>query len=362
MFASCSATRSSAKPPAVIHKDVELPGADGRTFPTGRLARIWTAHAPAMARAIDDLLPRIDIVHIHELWHHPHYVAARAARRTGTPYVITIHGELDPWAIGHRYWRKRLYMALIQRGIIGRATALHAITAAEVDQISPFAGTSPITVIPNGVSKNQFDSAAPSRNSQSLSDHIGDRRIVLFMSRLHKKKGLDLLVSGFKRVAETRNDVVLVIAGPDDGGYRRQVESMVKAACIGDRTIFTGLLLGEEKVALLLSAEVFVLPSYSEGLPIAVLEAMAAGLPVLISRFCNLPEVEETGSGSVIDADAGQLAEALAKMLGDPDRQNAMGEAGRQLVGERFSWPRIANQFSQLYDGIVTNKITDSIS
>ena len=182
------------------------------------------------------------------------------------------------------------------------------------------------------------------------------KRIVLFLSRLHEKKGLDILASSFGRIAQRFPDTHLVLAGPDDG-MGAQVDEWLRKAGVAHKATRTGMLEGEDKGAALTAASVFVLPSYSENFGIAVLEAMAAGVPVAISDQVNLwREVEMGGAGLVSPCDTNSFTGLLEQLLGDPTAARRMGEAGRKLAREKFTWPRIAIELETLYADVAARR------
>jgi glycosyltransferase involved in cell wall biosynthesis len=163
------------------------------------------------------------------------------------------------------------------------------------------------------------------------------------MARLHPKKGLDLLLPAWSKLACRHKDWELLIAGPDEQGYRAAVEAMVRNLELGSSVTLTGPVTGGTKIQLLLSADLFVLPSYSEGLPVAVLEAMACRVPTVASRESNIPELESKGGGWLCDANKDSVQAALENALRCSDTERkSRGLAARKLVETRYSWPIIA--------------------
>ncbi len=333
---------------------VPIDGTATRLFPTGPLALVWTGHSPTMARALRLAAAHHDLVHIHELWHYPGYAAARAAWKVGRPYMVTVHGGLGPVALGRKALRKSLYMATFQRRILVGAAVLQAFTEAEAGHIRQHVPGAAVAVIPNGVRPEAFDDLPVGADFPGNGGDLSGKRVVLFLGRVHPGKGLDILARAFAQVARQRPDARLVIAGPDEGGYSARVQSILRKGRVLDRASFTGMLTGPHRLAALARADVFVLPSYFEGFSMAVLEALACGLPVVISRQCNFPEVAQAGAGLVIDTDAGQLAQALAQLLdAAPEQRRDMGERGRRLVRERYTWDAIAARMADLYRQVV---------
>jgi glycosyltransferase involved in cell wall biosynthesis len=186
---------------------------------------------------------------------------------------------------------------------------------------------------------------------------IGTRRVVLFLGRLNFKKGLDLLVPAFAEARAADPDLHLVIAGPDDG-MRRDIESWAAKGGIGHRVTFTGMLDHQRKLEAFRDSAMFVLPSYSENFGIAVVEAMACGVPVAISDKVNIwREVRDAGAGLVGTTTVASVAEQITRLARDPDAA-AMGARGRRLVEERFSWDRIAEDLEAVYRSLAVKKRT----
>jgi glycosyltransferase involved in cell wall biosynthesis len=179
---------------------------------------------------------------------------------------------------------------------------------------------------------------------------------VLHLGRINFKKGLDILVDSFSRIAKSRPDVHLVIAGPDEDGYGAKVRRWLQEKGVAGRATFTGMLAGDLLLAALRDASVFALPSYSENFGIAVIEAMACGVPVVISNKINIcREVRESGAGLVTPCDAVAFADALGTVLADVSLRTSMGQKGRQLVREHFSWLNVASKLEAAYEAIITS-------
>jgi glycosyltransferase involved in cell wall biosynthesis len=328
-------------------------GVNLQLFREGFLARWWSGYSPGLARVVAQEVGKFDLVHIHELWSHPHLAAYRAARKAKKPYVVTVHGGLEPWAINHKALKKKVYSALIQRRILQKAAGLHAITAEEIKHIRGFGVDNEVFMIPNGINPQEFQLLPARRELERLYPQLVGKQVVLFLGRLHPVKGLDILARAFGKVARERDDLCLLVVGPDSAGYQAEVAKILEAEGALGKVVFAGMLTGREKLAALGGADIFVLPSYSEGFSIAILEAMACGLPVVITRQCHFPEVAEAGAGLVIESEVGQLAAAMEQLLGDPQLRQAMGSNGRRLISEKFTWNIIADQMRGLYEAVL---------
>ena len=306
----------------------------------------WMRHRSLRAR-FRHQVERVDGLHIHGLWEQSTALAARTARDLRKPYVLSAHGMLEPWALANRRMKKRIYAALVERRNIDGAACLHALTHAEAEDYRRFGYRGPIAVIPNGVhipqslSADLFFEQFPGLRHQ---------RLLLFLGRLHPKKGLDILIESWSALAGQWPDAHLVLAGPDCEGTRALLDRKIQELGLTADITFTGMLSGELKWSALAASECFLLPSYSEGLSISVLEAMGAGIPVIISEQCNLPEVEHAHAGWVIQSNPRSLTYAMREVLThSPSANLQMGRKGRALIEERYTWPSVAARMAELY-------------
>lgn len=286
----------------------------------------------------------IDVAHLHSMWSPIPHGAARGLARAGVPYCLCPHGMLDAWSMRQSRQRKRLHLALVSRRTMARAAFVHALNEHEAACVRAFGFGSPIEVLGNGINPEMLDALPSPGLFRAAHPELGDDPFVLFLSRLHHKKGLDLLAPAFGQLAQTHPWVRLVVVGPD-GGARAGFESGV--AGVADRVLLTGPLYGDQKLAALADASVFCLPSRQEGFSVAICEAMAAGLPIVISDACHFPEAIDAGAGRLCELDPDSIARSLREVL-DGDGK-AMGERGRRLVVDHYTWPAIAARSLELY-------------
>jgi glycosyltransferase involved in cell wall biosynthesis len=322
-------------------------GVEIRVFAQGP-PRFFATSWP-LAQALDAAVRDADVVHIHSLFLFHVWAAARACRRHGKPYLLRPHGTLDPFIRQRRQVPKRVLGLLFQDRVIREAAALHWTAAEEGELAAPASLGARGVVVPNGLDLSEFAALPPAGALRARFPEIGDRRIVLFLSRLNFKKGLDLLIPAFARVAAQHQDLHLVIAGPDDG-MEAQARGWVAEHGIGERASFAGLVSGPAKLAALRDAACFALPSYSENFGIAVIEAMACGLPVLISDKVNIwREIAGAGAGVVARTEVADVAAKLDRLLADPAAAGAMGARGRAYVGAHYDWAKIAERLEAVY-------------
>jgi glycosyltransferase involved in cell wall biosynthesis len=330
--------------PDEIYSTLEHPKLALTHWPTSRT--IWLQDRELRARFREEV-KRADGIHIHGLWEHSTAIACHTARALRTPYILSAHGMLQSWALANKKLKKRIYSALFERANVNGAACLHALTHAEAQDYRRFGSSRPIAVIPNGVhipgsvSPELFYTQFPA---------LKGKRIILFLGRIHFKKGLDLLVKSWATLAKKWPEAHLVLAGPDFENTRSTVEQLIAERGISDQVLLTGMLPGEMKWSALAAAQCFVLPSYSEGLSVSILEALGIGLPVIITEQCNLPDVKLIHAGWCIQPDVDQLSCSISEFLNNsPEANREIGARGRNLILKRYNWTSVANQMSDLY-------------
>ena len=322
---------------------------------TGR----FTRH-PDLRRITDEAVAEADIVHIAALWEEIQHQAAIAARRRKVPYIISPHGMLDPWSLARNRWIKRLYLIWRLRKDLNRAAALHFTCEVERDLTAPLRLSPPAIVEPNGLDLAEFNDLPPAGTFRSRHPSLGDRPIVLFLSRIDPKKGLDLLIPAF---AAGPKEAMLVIAGPDLAGYRAAVEAMVEKHGLNDRVIFTGMLRGRDRVEAMTAATIFALPSYQENFGIVVAESLAAGVPVVISDQVNIhAEISRAGVGGVVPAQIEPLAAELRRWLEDGSMRAQAAARCRGFVWEHYDWVKIAERWIGHYERAVIGQGSGPLS
>lgn len=289
-----------------------------------------------------------DFVHLHGVWDTILRGVATEARRHAVPYAVRPAGTLDPWSLRQRRWKKRVALALVVRRMLNGAAFLHALNSDEAQLFAPLRLRVPVEIVPNGVFVEEIEPLPPRGTFRATQPALGRRPFILFLGRLHYKKGLDYVADAFAAIAPWLPEVMLVVAGPD-GGAQRGFEERVTAAGLRDRVLLVGPLYGEEKLAALADAACFCLPSRQEGFSVAITEAMACHVPVVVSRACHFPEVADAGAGEVVDLCPEAVAAALTRVMSDELLRARMGRAGRELVISRFTWPRVAERLTDAY-------------
>lgn len=299
-------------------------------------------YAPGMWRMASALVADCDVVHGHGFYVAPNWVLGREARRLRKPLIYHPHGMFEPWILERSRGKKRIAHWLFENANFRHARLWRALTGKEADQIRAQGITAPVIICPNGIDPVSF-ARVPGLRTNCVQK---TRRELLFLARLHPKKGLDLLMQAWASLpSDLRRDWRIVIAGPDELGHRAEIEALVARLGIAADVAFTGSVSGESKLAVLASADAFVLPSYSEGFSVAILEALACRLPVVATHACNFPDLEKQGGGWCVHSTVEGVWQGLQALLSATDSERAQrGEQGRMLVERAYTWPQIALQ------------------
>ena len=306
--------------------------------------RGWSLSLP-LAAWIRRSVGHYDVLHVHSLFSFPTLVAADAARRANVPYVLRPLGSLDPWSLDRGRWKKRLYISLVERRNLERAAAVHATSERERQAIRRWSpGISP-AVLPIGI--DTCTPAACGGNAHAPRHPIR----FLFLSRLHEKKGLDTLFDALSRLVDV--DWHLDVAGDGDPRYVAGLKEQVDRRGYAPRVAFRGFVTGSDKQTLLEQADIFVLPSRDENFGLAVAEAMAAGLPVVVSTDVAIADdIVAHGAGVAVSQDASELADALDRLTRNEGLRRRMSDRASTFAREVFSWTVIAPQLVALYERV----------
>lgn len=322
-------------------------GAPVRAFP------VQTPRTIGYSRSLLDGIfqGKPDILHSHGLWLYPSACVNAWTRKSGRPYIVSPHGMLDSWAASRSRLKKRIAGWLYETQHLRGAGCLHALCEQEAKSIRAFGLTNPICIIPNGV--DLPDLSAPAGSPPWAGAIPAHGRVLLFLGRLHEKKNLHGLL---KAMAELHGEAPmhglrdwrLAVAGWDQAGYGAALKAGLGALGLEDRVVFIGPVSGSAKDAALRCADAFILPSLSEGLPMAVLEAWAYSLPVAMTEACNLPQGFKARAAFELMLPG--LRSSLQEFLSlDRAGLKSMGERGRALAAEKFAWSEIAAKLAKVY-------------
>jgi glycosyltransferase involved in cell wall biosynthesis len=334
--------RHSAVP---LGRPVDLEGVSIHYFSVPALRRLFWS--PGLSVKLRKTVSEFDLVHLHSIFLWPTYVAARAARRAGVPYVMSPRGMLVGDIIRRKSRLvKSAWIGLIERRSLAQAAALHVTAQIEGDEAKAMGLRLPgVFCVPNGVS---WPSTHPGLAAGPFRDV--PRPYALFLSRINRKKGLDRLIRAWAGVPQ----LTLIVAGNDDENYLPEVSALAGSRGVTDRVRFVGPVSDEHKWALYENAEMFILPSYSENFGNVVAEAMAMGCPVIVTPDVGLAQlVRETGAGVVTSGEPEILSRVIADLHHDEVRRKRLGSRGRQTAIERLSWDGVAAQMEAEYARIL---------
>ena len=342
-----TANGSNPELPAAMETPVLCQDVPTRYFPLRTPRRFFCSR---MGFQLSRGLASFDLVHIHTLWNLTSSPAAAAARRSGVPYVISPRGMLESAARKHRHWRKRFAYALMERHNLRNAALLHATSEIERNTLGQLGLDVPICMLPNGIERLADRHAQRNRFRQTL-ELPADVPLIAWIGRIHPIKRLDLLASAFAQLRAVLPHAHLVIAGPDEGHYRARVEPLFRAAA--HHVHWIEALDDNGKQALLADADALVLCSESESFAMIVVEAMAAGVPTVVTRNSPWQQIETARCGYWTEHKPQAIAAALVEVLTRPAAAASMGERARQLIQSEFLWSSIAAGMAQQYSTVL---------
>jgi glycosyltransferase involved in cell wall biosynthesis len=311
------------------------------------------AFSPALRRALATRLATYDVVHIHSLFLFPQYAAYREATRQCIPYVVSPCGALDPYLRSRNRRIKAVNDTLWQRRMLDSASAIHYKTDDEARLASDLSLKSRSVVVPNGIRVSDFENLPPpdAFRTRHLSGHSG--RLILFLGRLSHKKGLDILIRAFADVRKRVPDAMLVIAGPDDEGLTVRLKDMARLVRAESHVVFVGMLDHGQRMEALAAADVWALPSHTENFGNAALEAIAAGLPTIMSPAVNIAvDAQAAGAAVIAELTPQAFAEAIVRVLGDDRERAELSARGREFA-ERYDWARVAPRWAEMYSDVI---------
>lgn len=296
-----------------------------------------------------------DLLHIHCLFTFPSAVACYYAHKYKVPYILRPAGMLSSVCLKKSALKKKLYIFFLEERNLRNAAALHFTSEEEMFEAGRFKLNNQRILLPPGLNLEKF------RDIESLKglfrnqySQAKDKKIILFLSRIDPKKGLDILIPALKILSGKRDDFVFILAGSGRKNYEHWVRRALAKAGLIKSSMFTGFLQGRMKFALLAEADIFVLSSYDENFGIAVVEAMASSLPVIISNRVNIHKlIEDYQAGVITELDSGQIALALDRLLSDDNLRRQMGVNGRKLAGDNFDLKEIASQMREVYSRLI---------
>lgn len=330
-------------------------------FPSGNIRRFPIAkpkmflYSPMMERAAAG--PdgsQFNILHQHGIWSGISRATNILRHRNGLPTIIAPHGSLEKWALKKSRWKKKMALAFYERNNLQNASCLHATGENEIRDFRDYGLSNPIALIPNGISFDWLKSQGDAEAFRHQFHITADKRVLLFLSRITPKKGLPMLLEAMKRIRKDINDWHLVLAGMNEFGHQEELKSIIFDNGLDKNVTFVGPLFGQIKRDAFSAAELFVLPSYSEGSPIVILEALAAGIPVLTTKSSSWQKLETHSCGWWTDISINAIAESLLDAVNrSPEQLKLMGQRGKGLVAADYTWTKSAQKLIELYEWLL---------
>lgn len=317
-----------------------------------------------MRQALKNNLKAFDLVYIVNIWSYPAAIAAYYSRLYGKPYIVVPSGMLYPDTFSKKKWKKWPYYHLVVKKDLRSAFAIHYTAEDEAEETHPFLNLKNRTIIvSNGIELSEFSGPLDKGALEADYPHLKDKKIILFLGRILWIKGLDILIKAYAMLAEERDDVHLLIVGNDEGDYIKKVKKWLKRLRINyldygfgrgyvdkARVTFTGMLIGKEKIGAYKGSDIFVLPSYSENFGMVAVEAMACGIPVIISNKVGIyKEVERNKAGIIIDTNSKSLYQGIKLLLEDSELRKEIAMNGRRLAKDYYDIDKVADKMTEAY-------------
>lgn len=303
--------------------------------------------APKMSLALRNNLKKFDIVHCHENRSFEAALLHHYAKKYKVPYILQAHGSVLP--LFHKQKLKNVFDYFVGFDLLNDASKLIALTEIEAEQYHKMGVTeNKIEVLPNGIDLVRYENLPEKGVFRKKYGIKNNQKVLLYLGRIHKIKGINLLVEAFSELTSRMEDIKLVIAGPDNG-FLSILEAQIGDLNIKDKVLFTGPLYEKDKLEAYVDADVYVLPSVYEAFPVTVLEACACGTPVIVTKNCAISNIVDNKVGYVSDFEKGQLCETIFKLLNNYEDRVNFSENGRKIIFEFFDWSNIQLKLERIY-------------
>ncbi|MDP3052542.1 MAG: glycosyltransferase [bacterium] len=317
----------------------------------------WQFSRP-LTRALKKNVNNFDLVYLSAVWNYPTAVAAHYCRKYGKPYIIAPRGTLYSYTFNKKGWKKRLYYELIAKKDLESAASIHYTARDEFEKTNSFLKlkNKKAFVVPNGIDLSEFVNLPLKSDLVNSYPILKNKKVILFLSRLNWKKGLDILAKAYGLVVQKRDDVHLLIVGDGEESFKAKVKKWFEDEKVMDKLTFAGMLTGRKKLEAYVGSDIFALPSYSENFGMAVVEAMACGLPTIISDGVGIHrEISNNRAGIVAPCNPIQLAEAIDNLLNNKMLRQNIKENAQRLIREKFDIDKVADEMIGEYKKIIIN-------
>jgi len=294
------------------------------------------------------------IIHIHNLWNYIPYVAYKQSKKHNIPLVLAIRGALYKWSLSQGSVQKRIAWKLFQKKVLQDASCLHVTEIKEMEAVRDLGITTPIAIVPNGINLDEFKNMKNKVSSKKSLDLNTEKKYILFMSRIHPKKGLEYLVHSWMKLADEYKEWDLLIVGPSyDEKYIQGLKNTINANNLKDRVTFTGMLTGEKRVDAFGASDLYVLPSHTENFGIAIAEAMVAKLPVITTHGTPWQEIKKKDAGWWVLLNQENIDKSLEEALVcSTSELKQKGLNGFELI-KNYEWKYQAKKMKKLYEYIL---------
>jgi glycosyltransferase involved in cell wall biosynthesis len=301
-------------------------------------------------------IKKADIVHMHGLWNINCTLAAFLSQAFNKPYIVTPHGMLDKWALRQSKFKKWIYGHLIEMRNLRLAATLHFLNDEEKNEAGGYGvNFRNSLVLPNGIDPALYKFLPDKSILTDKHPEIKNKITALYLGRLHPKKGCNLIIPALAEVLKSNPNIHLLIAGPDQNGYQSKLLEQVKMLNLISNVTFLGMVSGVYKLQVFSSADFFILPSHQEGDSIAVKEAMACGLPVIITPACHFNEVKSLNCGIIINPITNEIAQAMIRLSGNSNLRKILGENGKMLISSKYTWSILTKKLHDKYIDLKNN-------
>ncbi len=330
------------------------PKSNPRTIELGPMAMKGTCLSAAQKAKVNAALDEADLVHVHAIWEPLTLRVAAIARKRKLPYTISLRGMLDDWCMDQRRFKKLIYLRVGGTKMLNSAVAIHCTADGEREQSQKWFPKAPGIVIPNLLNLEPFETmpgAELARSKFPMFD-TGDP-VLLYLSRLHYKKGVEHLIEAIKILKDSGNPHRLLVVGDGDKEYENSLKDLVSNLELSEYVFFPGLVVGDEKVSLYQAADLFVLPTSQENFGFVLYESLAAGTTLVTTKGVDTwPELQEYAKATICKQEAQSFADTIAKLTSDKENLESLGKKGRAWIFDQMHPDKIITRFEALYDQV----------
>ncbi len=311
-------------------------------------------YSPNAGNIAKKIIKNFDIIHIYSWYHHIGIEFFKAAKKYNIPLIFTAMGTLQNDAQSFYKTQKLIIDYMFTKKIINYANVLHSVGHSEIESYVQYGGKKEkIIQVENGIELKDFELTNSTDILKKLD--IVKKPYILFLSRIHPKKGLELLLSAFKELTQSNDEICLVIAGSGENDYVQKIQKKVKELSLINKVKFAGLVSQDEKITLLKSAKIFSLISKSDIHPRAIQEALTMGVPVVISKESDYPEVEEYNAGKIVSLEKENISQTFEKLLQNDSELKIQSNNAKKLINEKFLAEEQIKKFEKIYSDILFN-------